>query len=53
MLHVYIISTYLQVTHPVLTRLTRFASGNAEGEMSVTSSMFSLLAREEGIVRQT
>jgi len=52
MLYVYIISTYLQVTHPVLTRLTRFDSGNAEGETSVFSSMFSLLAREEDIVGQ-
>ena len=42
--------TYLQVTQPVLTRLTRFVSASAEGKASVVPSMFSLLAREDGIV---
>lgn len=46
-----IIQTYLQVTQPVLTRLTRFVSGMAEGEVSATPSVFSLLALDDGIVQ--
>jgi hypothetical protein len=36
---------------PVLTRLTRLVSGNVAGEMSAISSVFSLLAREDGMVQ--
>jgi len=50
-LNTWFVQTYLQVTQPVLTRLTRLVGGNVEsGKISVASSVFSLLAREDGIV---
>jgi hypothetical protein len=40
---------YLQVMHPVLTRLMRLVSDSVDGELSVISSSVSLLPREDPI----